>query len=319
MLIGLELNMNAVKQLFIYLYTLSFFTLMAEQPIQYYCTAADEGYFYHVINLIGSLHKTNFEHLGEIIIFDLGLTAQQKTFLEKIQKVCVRDLERINPYILQKFQVNKAGKMVPGWYSWKPVCIKQALEIYPYVLWLDAGTTILRDLSHLFAYIKNNHYLLITIGDEYINDKLAHPIKQGLTKFVQEMFCLNTQDPHDISHLECIGSLIGVHKEASDLFLLTWYEFAKNIKYFQDDGTTPDGFGTARHDQIILSILTYILGLQFFKQDYTQKKPILLNNQAFYITWNRKYVDSKTHIFNSRQNLFKEAMHKEALKMKDVG
>lgn len=295
---------------------LSCFSLLTQEPIQYYCTAADEGYFNHVINLIGSLHKTNFEHLGEITVFDLGLTTQQKAFLSKIQKVCIREIERVNPYILHKFQVNTAGKKVPGWYSWKPVCIKQALDAYPYVLWIDAGTTVLKNLSHLFTHIKNNKYFLVTIGDEYSNGELAHPIKRGLTTYVQEIFCLDTQDPQDISHLECImAGIIGVHKDALDLFIVPLYEFAHDIRYFQDDGTSSAGFGSARPEQTLLSILTYMQGLKFFKQDYTQKKPIFLNNQAFHITWNLQYVDNKTHIFSSRHNLFKETTHKNTLKM----
>ena len=44
---------------------------------QYYCTAANSDYFKILLNLIGSIHETNFDKLGGIAVFDLGLTEDE--------------------------------------------------------------------------------------------------------------------------------------------------------------------------------------------------------------------------------------------------
>ena len=53
---------------------------------QYFCTACDSRYFDNLLNLIGSIHAVSFKQLGEIAIFDLGLTDEQKDHLYSIQK-----------------------------------------------------------------------------------------------------------------------------------------------------------------------------------------------------------------------------------------
>src|SRR5271170_46995 len=44
---------------------------------QYYCTAANSDYFGPLLNLIGSIHDTNFDKVSAIAVFDLGLTEDQ--------------------------------------------------------------------------------------------------------------------------------------------------------------------------------------------------------------------------------------------------
>src|SRR3990167_2993543 len=112
---------------------------------QYYCTAIDSNYFNLFLNLLGSIHHTNFEQLEEIAVFDLGLNANQIAYLNKVQKLKVYSLQPTNPDMLKPFRLHpEMGKMVPGWYSWKYVAIKQALDMHPYVLWIDAGSTVLK-------------------------------------------------------------------------------------------------------------------------------------------------------------------------------
>jgi hypothetical protein len=131
---------------------------------QYYCTASDAKYFPHLVQLIGSIHYSNYNDLGEILVFDLGMPAQQIAFLKTIEKVSIRSVELVHPNLLKP--VFAGTKFVPGWYAWKPVVIKQTLDIHPYCLWVDAGTTIFKPLNHLFEYINQTGYFLCTIGDE---------------------------------------------------------------------------------------------------------------------------------------------------------
>ena len=94
-----------------------------------FCTAADAKYFKRLLNLIGSLHHTNFDQTKEIAVFDLGLTNDQKETLNGIQKVKLYSIELTHPDLLTQFVVRK---IVPGWYAWKFVVLKQTLDIFPY-------------------------------------------------------------------------------------------------------------------------------------------------------------------------------------------
>lgn len=281
------------------------------QERMYFCTAANDGYFQHLINLIGSLHKTNFDQLEEIAVFDLGLSNNNINYLKKIKKLNVYQIEKTHPDILKPFIRDKAGNTVPGWYAWKMVAIKQSLDIFPYVLWVDAGSTILRPLQDLFSYIQEHGYFIGTIGDEIgTNGRYLHDVWWGATQYVINKFNLNSSENRWILEQETVmGNVIGVKKESIfyDKFFMQMYEFTKDLKNFADDGTTSCGLGTGRHDQILLTILSHLLNFKPLIQDYTQKNPMNLEVHGkdipFYMTWNPAYVNEKTSIYSSRGDL----------------
>jgi len=139
-----------IKHSLAIVFIISNLSLYSSDPIDlYFCTAANSTYFERVLNLIGCLHKVNFNEIGQIAVFDLGLTEKEKTKLKNIKKVAVYSVEKTNKDIITPLPTGQGKKLVLGYYSWKPVVIKQALDMFPYVLWLDAGTTILIDsLTH---------------------------------------------------------------------------------------------------------------------------------------------------------------------------
>lgn len=316
-----KLMNTLIKRLIIntlFLYANQFYTIDL-----YFCTAANSSYFSHLINLIGSIHYTNFEALKEIAIFDLGLEQYQIDYLNTIQKVNIYKLERMHPDILQLFQTNNDGRMVPGWYAWKPVVIKQALDLFPYVLWVDAGTTILRSLEDLFRYIRANGYFLTTIGDEKnSNGSYKHPVGWGATAYVKNKFNLKSpENKHILSKESIMGGVIGVAQRERDKLIIPLYLLSANLKNYEDDGTTTKGFGTGRHDQTLLSIIAYQKKLKIFKQDYKQRQPIMLKVKEkeipFYITWESSFISEKTHIYSSRSDLRNFDFYKKYLKFNE--
>ena len=132
---------------------LAFFAILLIQKTEclVVCTAADRIYFPHLLNFIGSLHKTNFNELEMLMVYDLGLTVEQISTLQKIEKLEICQVRKVHPDILKGFIIHPNGRSVPGWYAWKPVVIKQALEKNQTVLWIDAGTTILNRLNLFIA------------------------------------------------------------------------------------------------------------------------------------------------------------------------
>ncbi|MGE0206434.1 MAG: hypothetical protein AB7R69_01145 [Candidatus Babeliales bacterium] len=295
------------KTLYVWLALLGGMAFLQAIP-QYYCTACDAKYFSKLLNLIGSLHATNYDNINEIAVFDLGLEEQQISFLKTIQNIAVYNVELTHPDLLRQVVINKAGRMVPGWFAWKPVVIKQALERFPYVLWIDAGSTVLRPLDDLFEYIQHKGYFLATIGNERDNGKFRHPIAWQTTRYVRNKFNLDAPEYQWILSQEAVmAGVIGVAQKAQDLFITPLYNMSKDLRNFIDDGTAPEGFGCARYEQALLGILAYLKDLCIHKQDYTQKVPMLLDyNQVsipFYITWQGDFVNENTHIYSSRNDI----------------
>lgn len=284
-------------------------SVIAQAVPLYFCTAANEVYFNNLINLIGSIHKTNFDNLVEIAVYDLGLTEEQKNILSHIQKVTINTIEQTNPDILTWYEY--AGRKCLGHYAWKPVVIKQALDKFPYVVWLDAGTVVLRSLDHLFAYIKENGYFLATIGDDPDEQgNCTHNVRWGMTEYVKNKFGMGSSEKQWILNKEILlGGVIGASRGAGyDTFFMQLYELAKDIRNYQDDGTTPFGY-TGRHDQTLMSILAYGSGMKVHLQDRKQMVPMQLVVQGkeypLYITWDYNYVNynNHTHIYNCRHDL----------------
>lgn len=159
----------------------------------YYCTAADSNYYPKLLNLIGSIHASDYENLAEIAVFDLGFTEIQKTNLTSIEKVKLYQVELVHHDLLKYFKTSSNGRTVRGWYAWKPVVIKQALDLFPYVLYIDAGAVILKPLDDLFKHIEQQGYFLMTCG--------PHTIADTITKNIRERVLPNLSKSIDILNL----------------------------------------------------------------------------------------------------------------------
>ena len=231
------------------------------QPI-YICTACDEHYYPCLINLIGSLHKHNFNDIAQIAVFDLGLTIQQIHQLETIDKLEVYSLEQTHPDILKRFNTRLWGKAVPGWYAWKAVALKQAFDLFPEdsaIFWIDAGTTILNDLSALFLYTQEHGY--------FFHNGSSWPLNKETTEFVKKSLNLYSSERAWLLDNGTIGleaGFMGITKEVYRTFILPMYELTKDLRYFADDGTCPGGFGNSRHDLSLFSIHALLNGYTIF-------------------------------------------------------
>lgn len=293
-------------------------TLLHGYP-QYYCTAACKDYYERVLHLIGSIHRYNFEHLVEIAVFDLGLTEDQISNLQKIAKVKVYfTIKELYPHMLSRETPQGAPKDMgwerkPGWYAWKPVAINTVMETFPYVLWIDAGCFVQRPLDELFAYIDERGYFLATIGDDLYNDRFfidkdgkrrqvpIHPLRWGTCKFVIDTFQL--EDPENKWMLDqefVMATFLGVAKKSKHLFLDEWYKLTQDMRYFAEDGSTPEGWGCGRHDQTLLTIIAFKNKLHIYPLDAVVGSPIFLETSTsvfpFYTNWRHSLVSKHTHI-----------------------
>ncbi len=290
---------HCIVYLLYFLCTLS--SLQSSTPL-YISTAANAPFFDCLINLIGSIHKTNFEQLGEIAIFDIGLTQAQRTQLSGIQKVVVCDLEKVHPDILKLFRTRTWGKPAPGWYAWKAVVLKQSLDRYPYVLFLDAGTTVLGSLSTLFDYIQEHGY--------FLHNGAHMPINKHVTHHLINKFDLTNERNKWILQDNTYGveaGCIGCARIMREKLVMPFYELAKDLRNFSDDGTAPGGFGNTRHDTSVLSVLARITGLTIHQHGAHPKNSIILSLHnkeiPFHITWDQEWLTPQTVIYCSRHDL----------------
>lgn len=265
----------------------------------YFCTAADSKHYPILLNLIGSLHKHNFYDIENILVYDLGLSEIQKKELLNIKKVSVCDVEKVNPSILTNLETG-VNRSVKGLFSWKPVIIKDALDKHPYILYLDAGTTIQKPLNDLFKHISQNGYLFFDCGAS---------IKWMTTKYLINKLNLNSDENKGLLDDNTLGidaGFQGVSRKIYDSYVLPMYEFSKDIQNFTDDGTCPDGWGTGRHDQTLFSILVKQLGFDVQIHDNPNIECNLLvdnNKKKFHITHSPDTVSPETTIFRSRWNI----------------
>ena len=274
------------------------FNIVDKIPM-YFCTAADDKHYPLLLNMIGSIHKHNFYDVENIFVYDLGLSDIHKQELKNIKKVEVLEIEETNPDILKDIETG-VNRKVKGLFSWKPVLLKDALNRVPYVLYLDAGTTVLKPLNDLFKHISQNGYLFFDCG---------HSIKWMTTEYLIKKLDLNSDKNQWLLNDNTIGidaGFQGVSRKIYDSYILPMYEFSKDIQNFTDDGTCPDGYGTSRHDQTLFSILARQLGFDIQTHDNPNVECNLLidnDKKKFHLTHRSDGVTSETTIFRSRWNL----------------
>lgn len=213
-----------------------------------FVTAADTEHYPIVHHLIASIYRYHAENLRAIAIFDLGLLAEERDTLNAMKNVHVYDIEPVNPFIFIKFRTRidaPNGKPVRGLYSWKPVVIKQALEMFPYIMYLDAAMSLGAPVDLLFEYVKQHHYLLLGCG---------HSIRTMCTKTAEKVFSLTAPQNNLLNLSGLCGGIQILSRETLPYYVEPMYKLAHNFDNFVDDGTAPGGFGCGRHDQLLFSI-----------------------------------------------------------------
>lgn len=295
----------------IFLLTFIFAPILAfcrNNPV-YICTASDDLYYPCLLNLIGSIHKHNFNEICQIAVFDLGLNAEQKTSLLRIQKLKIYPIEQTHPDLLKRFNTRNWGKAVPGWYAWKAVILKQAFDLYPWnatVMWIDAGTTILKDCSLLFDYIEEHGY--------FFHNGSPWPMKRQTTKFAIDAFNLNTPETEwiagDTPGME--AGFMGVTSSIYNDFIHPIYLLTFDLRFFADDGTCPNGFGECRHDQTIFSIIALKNNYRIFHHFQNPLDTFYLEikgeKHPFHIACNPQDRIPQTYIYRARFDVKPEQM-----------
>lgn len=178
-------------------------------------------------------------------------------------------------------------------------------------------------MDHIFQYVYENDYFICTIGDQRTpSGAWTHPVRWGTTSFVKNQLHLDDLKYAWILDEEFVmGGFIGLTRNGASYFLDELYAWTKDVRFYADDGTAPNGWGCARHDQVLLSYLAYSKDLKIFLQDGMEGKPAFLPLNSgemlpFYITSFKKFLHGGSHVFNVRTNNEKHAYYQSKIRYK---
>lgn len=230
----------------------------------YFVTVSDSEHFPWLQRLITSILKHNASNVSKIAVFDLGLTPCEIDTLHQIDVLQVYPLEDVNPEMRKKFVARPNGRLVRGWYSWKPVVFYQALQMFPYFIYADSGVEIAAPSDDIFDEIQREGYCFF--------ESDGSPTYPTATNHVRKLFDLdNPQNQWILMQRSLSGSTQGLSRAVLHSYVEPVYRLAANIKNFEDDGTAPWGFGGARHDQTLFSIVASSLHLKIHPLHYREK------------------------------------------------
>src|SRR4051812_2468120 len=128
-----------------------------------FVSGADERFGFHLLNLIGSVKK-NSDIFDEIVVYDLGLSEEQRRLIGAIRGVSLRTVPSFVPHWSQGFT----------WRMW----IFTHLET-DVIFWLDAGATVLRCLAEPLEQVRERGYFVVGQG---------HPVRPMLPSDYFELY-----------------------------------------------------------------------------------------------------------------------------------
>jgi len=124
------------------------------------------------------------------------------------------------------------------------------------------------------------------------------------TNYVIDKFNLHSDDRKWILNEKTLGlsaGFQGLTRKIYNPYVMPMYNLSKDIRNFMDDGSSPEGFVLARHDQTLFSIQAALLGFNVFE----------LNSPAFLDIDDQKvpfYVDDSEH-FSSQTHILLHGSH----------
>lgn len=261
----------------------------------YYATCADAKFFKNVVHLIKTIMQNDSAYLEQIAVFDLGFEVEQRQYLANLPKVKIYELEKKHPDLLKYFKTSSDGRYVRGWFAWKPVALKQALDLFPYILYLDSAMEVLQPLDDLFLHIAQNGYFLIDSGDP-VEQSLPYRITQIVQERIVGKLPQSYQAMLSSSDIRIISAGIqGLSRKYYDCYLMPVYNYVSEIELFSDDKTAKLGFGAGRHDQILFSIYAALNGMWVNRAGW-QNITVGGVRQPLHCHWNRKELNQYSSI-----------------------
>lgn len=198
-------------------------------------TATNQPYFEACITLIASIHRTSLDCVDQIIVYNLGLNQESVIHLNKLHLVTVEDLFKHKDKFYEGFFDTQH-------YAFKLFCQVDAKKFGKNIFWLDSGALFLKNCRSVFEKIEENHIFCVEDRDKHINRRWTH---EKAVKILEA-----TENELDSFQL-CAGifgyKVGGRYEHVID----------EAFKFALIKDCIQGSRNNHRHDQSILSILTY--------------------------------------------------------------
>jgi|GEM_PF-62360 len=149
-------------------------------------TSFDRNFYNLGLNLIAGLHRSNYDIVNKILVYDLGLAEEQKDFLTKLEKV---EIIQYPPIVHTFFP----GYLHPYNYCFKCTALKDSCGYAnpgDLILWMDAGLVPLRPIDEIFHIIEREGIFFVDHSDRpgwpFHNIQFTHPVSLTHMKATEE-------------------------------------------------------------------------------------------------------------------------------------
>jgi hypothetical protein len=178
------------------------------------------------------------------------------------------------------------------------VVLKQGLEKFPYFLYLDTGVSITNNPDDIFKYINEHGYFFIDSRPGHIiADRITDTV---ITQIIDKEFPEKKELILDANTWMQTAGVQGISRKILDNYVLPLYEYSKNLSLYLDDKTARLGYGAARHDQTLSSVLLTVKNLNSFQQGFIDLE---INNEVKTIHCLHTLIEGTTHIFVSQSGI----------------
>jgi hypothetical protein len=239
-------------------------------------TATNSLYYESMKTLVASLHRTSFDAFDEFVVYDLGLSDEEKKEINSWEKCSVIDLkEAISEIPYENY-------LFPKWHAYKCFCVYHAGSDGDNILWLDSGVMVLRDLKEIFNIISVED--IFCVGDSHLNINYTSPSCVRIMNATES-------ELHDT---QLSSGIIGYKKNGNHQNIITEaYEFSLYETCVCGDE------GNHRHDQSIYSILVsrnnikkYDIDIYGYWTDINRNLNTAINNNVVIFVHRRGHLDN---------------------------
>jgi hypothetical protein len=200
-------------------------------------TASNDIYFESLKTLIASIHRTSYDIVDKIYVYDLGLDINKINFVNGLEKCVVLDLKSlINPLPFDDY-------LLPKGYAYKCFCL-QHQKGNNNILWLDAGVITLKSVKPIFDIIQNDD--IFVVGDYHLNKNFTKPLCSEIMKATES----------ELNDVQISAGIIGYKLNGNFQHL-----FNDAYEYSKIDGCIIGNENNHRHDQSVYSILVSRYGV----------------------------------------------------------
>lgn len=128
-------------------------------------STANSPYFSSLLTLINGVHTFGLNCVDQIFVYDLGLDQSEITILNRLKNVTIlnyhEDLKERHPKFLE-----------PKSHVYKLFCLEDSAKYGKNIFWLDAGTTPIKEMCHIYDIINQDEIFLVV--DVHLTKRYTH-------------------------------------------------------------------------------------------------------------------------------------------------